>query len=284
MPIEAEKSERGYGELSNPQLTASYTEIKSHFQNLVKRAERVSRGSGGLPCAGNQMFHASVLFTRLAVTAMSIERLLPAPKRGEHWDFSAVASLIRNLSELYLLYYWLCEDAVDDGVRNGRIILLQLHDFGSRIKAFHGDARPDGGDEVFNDLVNRFGANPYLATFDAKRRKEALKGTKTPFIQDELLDRMGVYKDNFRMMYRFLSQHTHTGPISFYRMVEQDRGTGVETRLEKIYMIIAIEFACDIIKRGLSGHLTIFPDAETREPFLTREQIQENVEREQGRI
>ena len=84
-------------------------------------------------------------------------------------------------------------------------------------------------------------------------------------------------------MYRFFSQHTHTGPVAFYRMVDHDRGTGVETRMEKKYILIAIGAAAEALARAIEVHLDIFPDAETREPHITDRQVEINVERQQGR-
>lgn len=278
---EADAEDGGAGLPTNPQLTTAYVWLKKEYRQATERAERVSRGSGGIPSTGNRMFWASVLFTRLTVLAKSVMRLLPDPRPGEHWDFSSVASLVRNLAEAYLVYFWLCEDEVLDEVRAGRFILLYLHDHGSRRRLFPAEHEEDG--PVFEDLVRQFDANPYLATFPEKRRREALRGEKTPFVQDEVLDRMGVDREQFRTAYRFFSQHTHTGPMSFYRMTEHDRGTGVETRHEKRYMIMAIGLAADALRRATDGHLTIFPDAETRSPHMTRRSILNAVERNEGR-
>jgi hypothetical protein len=267
--------------VSNPELTMLYVAVKREFRDLIKRAERVSRGSGGIPSTGNRMFWASVLFTRLTVMAKSIWALLPDPKPREHWDFSSVASLVRNLAEAQLVYFWLCQDEILDDVRAGRFILLYLHDYGSRKRLFPDQF--DDDDPIYADLVRQFDANPWLTTFTPAQRKVALKGERTPFIQDEVLQRMGQDLGQFRLMYRFFSQHTHTGPMSFYRMNDHDRGSGVETRHEKRYMIMAIGFASEALSRAIEGHLIVFPDAETRKSFLTDREVESNVEQAQGR-
>jgi hypothetical protein len=94
---------------------------------------------------------------------------------------------------------------------------------------------------------------------------------------------MGVEKETFRIFYRSFSQHTHNGPLAFFRLIEHDRGRGVETEHEKRYMIIALSFACGVVSAAISGHLKLFPDAETREPFLTVAHVSRNVERSQRR-
>lgn len=272
-------------EISNAEITKLYLASRARLREIIRRVVRVSRGSGGIPSTGNRMFWASVLFTRLSVSAKSVEKMLPDPRPKEHWDFSAIASLVRNLVECYFVYYWLCEEDVPDDVRDARFILLYLHDHGSRRRLFNGYEVDDeeAAKAVKEDLVQRFHANPVLASLPERRQRDLIRGEKTPFIQDELLETMGVPKDEFRWLYRFLSQHTHTGPIAFYRMTDHDRGTGVETRTEKVYMIMAIELARGMLEAAVEGHLRIFPDAERRQPYLTDADVVRNVEHAQGR-
>ncbi|MFL6759452.1 DUF5677 domain-containing protein [Sphingomonas sp.] len=273
----------GFEKLTNPQLTQFYLRVRREFRDLLKRARRISLGSGGVLSTGNRMFWASVLFTRICVISKSIDHLLPNPKPREHWDFGSVASLTRNLQEAGLIYYWLCGPGIDEQVRAGRFILLQLHDYGSRRRLYPKEF-PEGDNHfVFRDLVSKFDKNPFLASLGERERRVALRGEKSPFIQDDVLTEMGVDPQQFRTLYRFFSQHTHTGPIAFYRMAEHARGSGVETRMEKQYMIIAVGAAAESLARAIDVHLDVFPDAETREPHLTDRQIEANVERDQGR-
>ncbi|MES3101388.1 DUF5677 domain-containing protein [Sphingomonas faeni] len=277
-------SDNQYSSLSDlaaPDLTALYLKARSEFRKLIKRAERISRGSGGIPSTGNRMFWSSILFMRLSVTAKSLDILLPDPKPREHWDFGAVASLARVLLEAAIVYNWLCGDKVDDDERKGRFILLYLHDYGSRRRLFPDDFKDTS--EVCEDLVRQFDENTFLQRYDAKQRRVALRGEKTPFIQDDVLIQMENDPNQFRLLYRFLSQHTHTGPMAFYRIMEHDRGSGVETKHEKRYMLFAINAAWECLNQVIDEHLLIFPDAETRPPHLTPQQIEENVEVAQGR-
>lgn len=245
-------------------LSREYLQHRQQFRELCRRAVRVSQGSGGIYVEGNRLAYASVLFTRLTVMAKSIECLLPFCKPKEHWDFSAVASITRNLAEAYLWYFWLCEDEVDAEVRQGRFILTYCHDHGSRGRMFQPDEPLSEDSVVMTDLIARFDGNAFLRTYNTKARREALRGHKTPFLQDDVLDRMGANKEDFRFLYRFFSQHTHTGPVSFFRTFEHNRGAGVETDHEKRYMILALDFASGILSAAIEGHLKLFPQAETR--------------------
>lgn len=273
----------GLNDMTPPQLTVEYLNWRQAYRDLIKRAVRISRGSGGILVDGNRLAYASVLFVRISVTAKSIEQLLADCKPREHWDFAAVASLTRNLSEVYLWYYWLCEEEVEVEERRARFILLYCHDNGSRARLFANNKFGEQRGEVLADLATQFDGNAYLKRYDEKSRREALKGYKTPFVQDDILMSMGEDKDNFRFFYRFFSQYTHNGPVAFFRMIEHDRGKGVETAHEKSYIILALIFAYSLLQRAIEGHLSLFPDAETRKPHLTETEIIRNVERNQGR-
>lgn len=282
--IEPEVSEFDRLDILSPiQLTTLYLKWRKDFRGLINKASRISRGSSGIYCTEPHYFYASVLFTRLLVTAKSIEHLLPDCRPREHWDFSAVASLVRNLFEAYLLYFWLCEEEVADEIREARRILLYCHDNGSRERMFPEQATSPEHEEVVADLIAKFDANSYLKTFDEKARRKALKGHKTPFIQDDVIESIGFSKEDSRVIYRFFSQHTHSGPVSFLRMVEHGRGTGVETAHEKEYMIIALMQAVMLLTAAIEGHLKLFPEAETRVPSLTDAEVARNVEIAQGR-
>ena len=267
-------------QLDNPGLTKLYLASRREYRSLVSRAELVSRSSGGVPSTGSRMFWGSVLFTRIVVTSKSVDLLLPNPKPGAHWDFSATASLTRNLLEACLVYFWLCGIGIDEIERQGRFILYNLHDHGSRKRLLpEGEENPD----VHADLVRKFDANEFLTKFDAKRRTVALKGERTPFIQDDVLSEIGFDREHFRLVYRFFSEHTHTGPLAFYRVLEHDRGTGVETRHEKQYMIIVLGIAAEFLTHAIEVQLDIMTDVDKKRPYLTRGQIKANVERAQGR-
>ncbi len=91
--------------LDNPGMTKLYLKTRREYRQLIQRAERISRGSGGMMSTGHRMYWGSILFTRIVVTAKSVNELLPDPTAGAHWDFSAAASLARNLLEGCLVYH-----------------------------------------------------------------------------------------------------------------------------------------------------------------------------------
>ena len=271
------------------QIRDSLSTVTARFDQAISKAKWRSVGASGIQSQTNQHYWASVLFTRLVVTAISIRRLLPEWKAGAHWDFSAVASLTRNLAECYLFYFFLCVDEVPQVERDARIILLNLHDDGTRTKLMAEidnselDAETIAARAIVRaDLEEKFCANAYLAALPTGRRKELLRGERTPFVQDDVIDRTSLDKARFRSLYRLFSAHTHTGPISFYRMAEHGRGHGVANTHDARYICYAVDFATDILARASDDFTTLFPDADDRGKRIKSEEMR-NRPRRSGR-
>lgn len=82
----------------------SYYSYLNKFKKIVAKCKKVSKKFANIPSPSPQHFYASVLFTRLCVIAVSLERLLPT-KTTDHWDYASVASLTRNILECYLTFF-----------------------------------------------------------------------------------------------------------------------------------------------------------------------------------
>lgn len=277
---DSESSQDDLKALTPLELTKRYNLLRLRFRTQQKRAVQISKGAAGLISQSAREYWASVLFTRFAVTAGSANCLLPNTEPRAHWDFSAFASIVRNLGECYLLFYWLCVDPVEDVQAKARFVLLDLYDHGARRRLF---ANPQESDVVQADLVRRFEENVILAALPEKRKRELLRGEKLPFVQDEVVDAMGDDRAQFRFFYRFLSQHTHSGPIAFYRMGEHGRGRGIENRTDKIYFVIVLGAAIDLVESACGEMLSLFPGAEERGRRISDSTIARRVERENGR-
>lgn len=256
---------------TDSEIRAAFVAATVKFDRAIKSADRRSIGVSGIQAPTNQHYWASVLFTRLIVTAISIRKLVPDWKARSHWDFSAVASLTRNLAECYLFYFFLCIDEVPQVEKDARIILLNLHDDGTRTKlmAEINNAEKDAETvaaraAVRADLESKFYANAHLAALPERRQRELLRGEKTPFVQDDVIDRTSLDRPHFRMLYRLFSAHTHTGPISFYRMAEHGRGHGVVNSHDARYICMAVDFATGILDRASNDLIALFPDADER--------------------
>jgi hypothetical protein len=269
------EGEAAFDALSEQDVTKLYRATRSEFRALVTRANAISRGTGGIRSTGNQMFYASALFTRISVTATSVQELVPPDsQRHTHWDFSAVASLVRNLAECYFVFYFLCIEEIDEDERQARFLMMHLHDNFTRHRMLVELDLRDGEDEAF--AINY--ANAYFAKLPEKRQKVILKGDRTPFIHDDILSKIGIDREAFRGLYRLLSDHTHTGPMSFYRMGQVERGGGVEARGEKVYITIALGLAVNVLTMACDGILTVFPNSEKRGSKITERGLAKHLE------
>lgn len=253
-------------------IVDAYVAARRAFAQKLDAACRLSQGASNVESATSQHYWASVLFTRMVVTGISIRTLAPKKKSSGHWDFGAVASLVRNLAECYLYFFFLCVDDVPESEKKARIIMLDLHDDGSRSRLFGemDELEPDGGTAVKRKAVRealeaRFRANAWLAALPPKRQRELLKGEKTPFVQDEVIDRTPLDRRRFRFLYRFLSAHVHSGPLAFYRMGDHGRGTGSQNDFDTMYLYWTLSFATELLQHASQAMLDMFPDAERRD-------------------
>lgn len=249
-----------------------YKKARANLVEVIATAKIVSTGASGIYAEHPRLFWASVLFTRLVVTACSILRLAPRVEPREanaNWDFSALGSVVRNIAECYFVFFYLCAEVVtDDDEWTTRLNLIQLRDNKTRWKMIS-DFGIDSDQEIgfaghHTDLTARLKGRLYFQSLPEKRQAELLKGDKDPFTQDEILDRMGRDRGTFRGYYRYLCSHTHTGPISFYRMVEHDRGRGIENSYDKGAMGAAMDVASDFLKRATDDMIRLFPNAQGR--------------------
>lgn len=243
------------------------------FTDALGRAIVTSGQAAGRRVEGRR-FWASVLFTRLCTTGVSILWLCPGSPinpDGQHWDFSAVASLVRNLFECELVLFYLGIEQVGEEERLARLRVMQLHDCKERLRMFR-DFNPDdpqlkGFEAQAAELQAHLLKNSFFMSFPQQRRKKLLKGENACMLtQDEILKRMGEFRQGTRGYYRLLSSHTHSFPLAFYRMAEGNRGRGVENATDKGHIAAAIEFAATVLTRGTSDTQGAFKDVVRFEP------------------
>lgn len=244
-----------------------YVSALAHFTEILERAIVSSHEATGID-AGQRRFWASVLFTRLCTQAVSILWLCPRSKvnpDGTHWDFGSIASLTRNLFECAVHFFYLTIDAVSDDEWLARLKVMQLHDCTERLRMFKAldpnQSQLRRFERQANELRSILENNSYFASLPGKLRKDLLTGKRSSILsRDEILERMGQFDPKTRGYYRFLSAHTHSFPLAYYRMAEQDRGRGEENEVEKGYMASALEFCSDVLERSVDGFRKSFAD------------------------
>lgn len=239
------------------------------FDRAVSEAVRVSRAAAGRNVDDPKAWWASVLFTRLCTSSVSLLHLTPGSRYCgtllNHYDSSATAALARNIIECYFMFFYLCVDPVRKEEWTTRLNLLYLHDCISRIRMFRDFNPEDPQLPAFEiqaeELRFRLTQSASFMAMPDRQRRMFLRGESTMLLsRDDLLERLGIEPLAFKGIYKFLSSHVHSAPLAFSRMGEGQRGRGVASEVELGYIAISLELAEDPLRRGTSDMLTIFPD------------------------
>lgn len=242
----------------------------SKYGDSLARFELAVRGAiwasiqGASKNGGERRFWSSVLLTRLSTISRSLLLLCPKPtKTGMegNWDFASIASLARNLFEGAAFFHYFTERVEGDEWRT-RLNLMQLNDATHRVRMFtlfEDSKEATAGQAAADDLRARLQGNPYFQALDLKLQKQLLQGHRPSIFT--LRENVEKITDDPRIwgFFEFLSSHTHTLPLSFYRMADQDR-TGVKSDIESMYIAMAMDLAEDILKEVTRNFQDDFAD------------------------
>ena len=245
----------------------NYHESYAEFEKTLKDAIKLSRGCAGIPSPTGKHFYASVLFTKLCVTAVSLQKIAPSPKllgQNAHWDYASACSITRNIVECYLVFHYLCVQAVDDTEWEARWRLFNVHDCLSRVKMFASAhiAREEAA-KVIEITLDELKANSYFQRLTPKQQQHYLKGNNALFMsQGQIVQSYGGDVNEFRNLYRFLSNQIHSLPMSFYRMSEQERGRGIESEVEVGYTSLCLDAARQYLGQSCKDYGIIFQGIE----------------------
>lgn len=99
-----------------------------------------------------------------------------AEKKIEHWNFSSLFSLARNLMECYQTMFYLCVDQVSSDELNARRKLFNLHDYYSREKLFSFTSEKEDNNEIEEFVTEELTEIEYFKSFNEKQQKYFLKG------------------------------------------------------------------------------------------------------------
>jgi len=270
--------------MSDAELDSEYDKSLRGFRNTVADCQAVSQRTGGRK-TDERRWRASLLFTRLCVTAMSLLKILPeSPLERSceksrnplelHWDFTAVAVLARTLFENHLTLFYLGLEEVDEDEWLSRLNLMQLHDHYSRKATFGAGSEGDKSRDdsaVLVDLEQKLRAKRFFQSLTLSQQREFLKGKRPSFFShEEILARMGRSNSQAYMaVWRWWSSYIHSFPMSYYRMPEHDRGTGIENRSDKRNMAFALSIMAEELERATSGMRGLFPDIPSRDRLVS---------------
>ena len=140
-----------------------------------------------------------------------------------------------------------------------------MHDYYSRKQFF--SFFPDSYDgerenvEIEKLVLEKLESCSFFKDLQENEKSKYLKGKNAFFIsREDIEEREGVDKNDFRYWYKLLSTNVHSFPMGFFRMIEGNRGTGVHSEVEEGYSAVALELAESYLIRGCRNMLIFFPD------------------------
>jgi hypothetical protein len=185
------------GHINSAQIQQNYAESLKSFTSALARCMHTSRQAMHI-AAGERRYWGSVLFTRMITVGTSILSLCPGSVMAEtvNWDFASVASLVRNLHECALFFFYLAIEAISEDEWRARLNIMQLHDHTERRKMFKDFGSTKFDEEtvemVAADLHTKLTTNPFFVSLDGSRQKELLKGIRASLHSNkEIAQRMG---------------------------------------------------------------------------------------------
>jgi hypothetical protein len=251
-----------------PPLAASseYLQAVTALGNELADLSATSHRWEGIPSPHPRYYYASLLFTALCVRTTSLLLLVPhspiATKKFENWDYATASALARTILELRLAFYYLCiEPCSSEDEWRVRLNLIHLNDCSTRRTLF---ADMDNTEEVakFDEtaamLRERISSNEYFGALDTKQQRSILSGRSAfLFPLEEIAERSGTPRRDFRITWRLHSNHAHGLPMGFHR-IGPERGRGVHTETEEAYTKMCVEWVRQLMEEARSEMNTLF--------------------------
>jgi len=246
----------------------AYQYARKTFERHVQLAAAVSGSIHHQP-VDDRAFWASILFAKLCVTGVSMVQLMPGnsifPSTFNNWDAASISTLSRNLIENYHAFFYLTIDKIPEIEWKCRVQLFNLHDCVTRKKIF-ADFKIEEDlpkfEQQADELRDILNQNGLFQNFTSGERKRLLTGEHAFYLNREAIElRMATGRSDLKAVYRLLSIQTHTLPMSFYRTIEQRRGTGVETDTELHYINLAVEYVIPYLQLATRQLLELYPNA-----------------------
>lgn len=226
--------------------TSDYDEARQELERLIGEMIELSATIAGTPSGGYRPYSASVLLTKMTLSCLTIDKLIPkiaSPQSDELWDLGSIATLTRTIAENYFLLHWLCVETEDEALFELRISLLRIVDNRARYRMLYeveGEAEPADFLASQKTHADRLATMELWHQIDPRRQKELLKGKNMPFIHDDVVEKLDLDRKTFRSHYRYLSSFVHTGTISFFRVEQQRRGDGDYNDYERDAILVCM--------------------------------------------
>lgn len=245
-----------------------YLKKLEEIQNYLDFAIDISEATAGQKNVQLSLANGHQLYNRLTMTCLSFIHLLPRnryfPSKGEFWDFFSLATLGRSFAENYFAFFYVCVEHVTLQESEFRQLLLTFHMNNEKYKFFK-ESNADA------DLLKEFEAklpeakrelaeHPFIQTLNKKAQGDLLKGNLFKYLSNkEIAERIPFSTKEFNPLYRFLSNHTHSTPWSFFTQ-NNSRGRGIENETEVVYVSLTIDFVTKYLLAAIIDMMRLFPE------------------------
>ncbi len=241
-------------DMSSEALETDYQVALASLTRSLELAISLSRASDAeVGFKFERQMWAQILFTRTVVVSISLVTLCPQSKLNWYpiqWDLCSIATLSRNIFEIYINLEYFCFQDVGVDEWTARRSLMYLHDLTSRL-AVSGQP-PCNRSERLEENAEKFRialtSNNYFQCLNENNKKKFLKGKHHMFLsQDEVLARTSSDVDGLRRIYNRLSNETHTLPMAFTQVMNNGTGLGTEVDHDKVIVSLAMQLAASCL-------------------------------------
>lgn len=249
-----------------------YKQKLDKLERYLDFAIEVSNACGGQQNVPWKLVRSNQLFIRMTVTCTSFIRLLPFnryfPTENEFWDLFSVYSLARNFVETYLMLWYIGVDNISDDESKLRLEILIYHLNNEKYnfyKEFGADKKVlDEFDQQLPIKRVEIKNNPLFNNLvqDNNKRKKILDGKEAKYLSNlEIIDKASFKGDEFKPLYRWFSNHTHSMPFAVFSL-NDERGVGKRNQTEVEYIDIALDFVTKYLLIAIVDTINLFPTIE----------------------
>lgn len=244
-----------------------FRSVLSTFSTGLDLAMRFSARCDGVRVAQRHAW-ASWLFLRLCIVGQSLHRLATYKGDGQSevytLDHNSIAAVARNLIEATVMFFYVSEPNVDENEWALRKSILDIHDCVTRYRIFKSFQNQEQADQfriMMSELRERAKNEKFMQTIDEKKREQLLSGQQL-YINGlrSVVKQAGWDADRFDAVYAYLSAHSHSAPVSFYRTDVHGIDFSKPSRHQFALAGFSLEHADQSIRAACKRLIDVFPD------------------------
>ena len=222
----------------------------------------------------NANYPEIILFSKFVLTALSLYRLLPEgkePQKNKPADISSIATLGRNLIEIYNLYFYLCLDEISDieaDFRRHVSFYHYLHEHHRVGEKMDVSSEELGLNEknVLQQYRREVEDHPFFQNLERKVQRQVLSGEKMAY--QGRVEITKKYCKSFKLLdalYKVMSNHVHSGVFGLILSFDGESFgcDNVENRDKISSILYLVNYYVGI---ALCSVITIYPETEKHSP------------------